>query len=64
MEQYVSVRRSVDRRMGNHGTSVNSSSHAESSWRLNELTKGVITIEVGSLVQYFVTHIEKDKGPD
>ncbi len=26
--------------MGNHGTSANSSSHTESSWRLNELTNG------------------------
>ncbi len=25
--------------MGNHGTSVNNSSHAEQSWRLNELTE-------------------------
>ncbi len=34
--------------MGNHGTSANSSSHAESSWRLNELTEGEVTIEVGA----------------
>ncbi len=32
-----------DRSMGNHGTSANKSSHAESSYRLNDLT---VAIEV------------------
>ncbi len=41
--------------MANHGMSANISSHAESSWRLNELTNGPVTIEVGNL-----TRIEKD----
>ncbi len=37
--------------MGNHGASVNKSSHAESSWHLNELTDGAVTIEAGSLFE-------------
>ncbi len=41
-------------RTGNHGTSANSSSHAESSRRLNELTAGA------SLFQHITTCIEKD----
>ncbi len=44
-----------NRRTENHGTPANSSSHAESIWRLKELTEGV-----GSLFQYFATRIEKD----
>ncbi len=31
--------------LGNQGTSANGSSHAEPSWRLNELTGGAVTIE-------------------
>ncbi len=46
--------------MGNNGIFVSSSSHAESSRRLNAITEGAITIEVGSLFQYFTTCIEKD----
>ncbi len=46
--------------MGNHGTSANSSSYAESRWRLKKLTEGAITIEVGSLFQNFANRIEKD----
>ncbi len=46
--------------MGNHGTSANSSSNAESSWCLNEMTEGAVTIEVGSLFQYFTTRSKKD----
>ncbi len=34
-----------------NGTSVASSSHVESNWRLNELTEEAVTIEVGSLFQ-------------
>ncbi len=45
--------------MGNHGTSANSTPDAESSWRLNELTEGAVTIGVGSLFQYLTTRIEK-----
>ncbi len=41
------------------GISVNKSPHAEFSWRLNELTKGVVTIEVGNLLQNFTTCIGK-----
>ncbi len=37
---------------GNHGTSEISSPHDESSWRLNELREGVVTIEMGSLLEY------------
>ncbi len=48
------------RRTGNHGTSANRSSHAELSWRLKELTKGVVTTGVGSLFQYFTSLIEKE----
>ncbi len=44
----------------NHGTSVNNSSHVESGWRLNELTEGVVKIEVGSLFQNFTIRIKKD----
>ncbi len=46
--------------MGNHGTSANSTPDAESSWRLNELTEGTVTIGVGSLFQYLTTRIEKE----
>ncbi len=45
---------------GNYGTSVSSSSHAESSRRLKEFTEGVVTIGVGSLFRYFTTLVEKD----
>ncbi len=48
------------RRAGNHGTSTNSSSHTESSWRLKGFTEGAVTIGVGSLFQYFTTRVEKD----
>ncbi len=46
-----------DRGIGNHGTSANSSSH---TWHLNELMEGAVTLEVGSLFQYFTTRIERD----
>ncbi len=45
--------------MGNHGTSANSSAHAESSWCLNELREEKVTIEMGNLFQNFTTRIEK-----
>ncbi len=45
--------------MGNDGTSANSSFNAESSLSLDELTEGAVTIEVGSLFQYFAISIEK-----
>ncbi len=35
----------------NHVTSGSKSSHAESSWRLNDLMGGAVTIELGSLLQ-------------
>ncbi len=40
-----------NRRMGSDGTSASGSSNAESSWRLNELTERVVTIEVGIFFQ-------------
>ncbi len=43
-----------DRGTVNHGTSANSSSHAESSWHLNEFTEGAVAIELGGLFQYFM----------
>ncbi len=46
--------------MGNHGISAKTFLHTESSWRLNELTEGAVTIEVGSLFHNFTTRIEKD----
>ncbi len=49
-----------DRGTVSHGTSANSSSHAESSWRLNELTEWAVATHVGSLFQYFTTRTEKD----
>ncbi len=49
-----------NKRTGNYGTSANSSSHAKSSWRLKEVTEGLVTVEVGSLFQYFTTSVEKD----
>ncbi len=47
-----------DRRAGNHGTLANSSSHAESSWRLKKFTKGRLHRK-GSVFQYFTTRVEK-----
>ncbi len=47
-------------RMGNHGTSANNPCRTESSWRLKELTEGVVTLSVGNLFQYFTTRVEKD----
>ncbi len=44
--------------MGNHGTSANSSPHAESSWRLNGLMEGTEK-KVGSLFQHFTTCSKK-----
>ncbi len=35
-----------NRRRENYGTSVSSSFHAESSWRLNGLTEGVVPVPV------------------
>ncbi len=32
----------------------------ESGWRQNELTEGVVKVEVGSLFQNFTVRIEKD----
>ncbi len=43
-----------------HETSSSRSSHAESSWRLKELTEGAVTIGVRGLFQYIETRIEKD----
>ncbi len=37
-----------ERKGENHGTSETKSAHAESSWRLNGLTKGAAIVEVGS----------------
>ncbi len=36
---------------GDHGTSANSSSFAESSWRLKELTVGAVTVGVRLLLK-------------
>ncbi len=47
------------RRTGKYGFSANSSSHSELSWRFKEFTEGVVTKGVGSLFQYFSTHVEK-----
>ncbi len=47
-------------RMGNHGTSEIRLSQAESSGRSNELTEGMVTVEVGSLVQNLTSRIEKE----
>ncbi len=44
---------------GDRRTAANSFSDAESTWHLNESTEGIVTIEVGSLFQYFMTRIEK-----
>ncbi len=49
-----------DKRMGNHGTSADSSSHAQSSCRLNESTEGAVTIKVESLFENFAVRVEKD----
>ncbi len=46
--------------MGHHGTSADSSSHAESGLHLKELTEGTVRIDAGNLFQYFMTRIEKD----
>ncbi len=51
--------RGGNRRTGNYGTSASSSSHVKSSWRLKEFTEEVVTIGVGSLLQYFTTRVEK-----
>ncbi len=45
---------------GDRRTTANSFSDADSTWYLNESTEGTVTIEVGSLLVYFTTHIEKD----
>ncbi len=37
------------RKMGHHGTSADSSSHAESNLHLMELTEGTVTIDVENL---------------
>ncbi len=50
----IGAGRGGNRRTGSNGTSANSSSHAESSWRLKEFTEGV-----GSLFQYFTARVEK-----
>ncbi len=50
-----------DRSMGNHGTSANKSSQADSRRRLNELA---VKIEVGILFQNGTTHIQKDADYD
>ncbi len=50
----------TSKRTGNQGTSANSSSHDESSWRLKEFMEGVATMGVGSLFQHFTTRIEED----
>ncbi len=47
------------RRIGNYRISANISSHAELSWRLNQLTEGAFTILKWE-VQYFITRIERD----
>ncbi len=57
----VQLGRGGNRRMAHYGTSANSSSHADSSWRLKELTEGTVTIGVGSLFQYFTTRVKKDE---
>ncbi len=44
----------------NRRTSANKSSRIVSSWRLNELTEGVVTIEMRNPFQNLVTRIEKD----
>ncbi len=49
-----------NRRTGNHETSSTSSSHAESSWRLAELTEGLVRIAMGSLFPYSTIGNEKD----
>ncbi len=41
-----------------------SSSHAESSWCLNELTEAAVTPKVGSLFQYFTTRMTFFEGAD
>ncbi len=43
-----------DRGTINHGTSANSSSHAESSWLLNEFAEGAVTIEACSIISRLV----------
>ncbi len=48
------------RRMGNHGFSEIRLSQPESSGCSNELTEGMVTIEVGSLAQNLTTRIEKE----
>ncbi len=52
-------------RTGNHETSASSSSHAESSWRLEELTEGAVTIQL--LFQYLRLALKRTtffKGAD
>ncbi len=50
----------MNKRTENYETSANSSSHTESSLRLKEFTEGAVTKGVGSLLQYFMTRVEKD----
>ncbi len=49
-------------KVGIHGAAASRSSHAESSWRLNELMEGAIeiTIEERSLFRYFTISIEME----
>ncbi len=49
----IRMGRGGNRRTGNKRTSPNSSSHAESSWRLEKLTEGAVTIGMGRLFPYF-----------
>ncbi len=49
--------------MGNHGTSANSSSHTESSWRLNELMDGVLYESRCQPLELLQTIDVGNKGP-
>ncbi len=42
---------------GLYGASSNSSSYAKSSWGLKELTEGAVTVGMGSIFQYFSSHV-------
>ncbi len=44
----------------NHKVSENKSFHVKSNWFLNELTKGAVTIEMGSLLQSLMTRTAKN----
>ncbi len=46
---------------GHYGTSANSLSYAESSWRWKEFTEGAVTKGVGSQFLHFTTRVEKDE---